>query len=105
MKKFLLTTILCSSFAFASNPKQIDTKALIALNTTLIKQNTKKTDHVCLHLFTATYNLCMKLGLSYETSMSAANTAFNTCVDIFFGKTTTSSDSEVLPATGDSFGG
>lgn len=105
MKKFLLIAILSSSLAFATNPKKIDTKAMIALHGTLANNNIKKTDHVCIHLFTATYNLCMKLGLSYESSMSAANSAFNVCLDVFYPKPTTSSDSEILPATGDSIGG
>lgn len=105
MKKFLFITMLCSSFAFATNPKNLDTKKIIALNSTLEKNGVKKVDHACIYLFRATYSLCMGLGFSYENSMSAANAAFDACLNVFYPQSSSSEVPTETPTAGDSFGG
>ena len=82
MRKLFLTSLfLTSTFAFAVNPKNIDTRKLLAAEK-VSKMKAKATP--CADSYGQVLNQCLNLGMSFEKADAIATGAFVTCMALLY---------------------
>lgn len=79
--------LLSTAMTFAINPKQEQVKKALFIGAQKAKMANKtvEKEHICVTVYSTTYDLCLNMGVSHETSNTIANVAFDTCMGLVFG--------------------